>query len=74
MSRTTIDGLTVRTSSSADQVGSSRVVGGNLVDDFKTAKRTARTRAIQHQNIKDNGATDFWRKMQMQIIRRKLLG
>lgn len=74
MSRTTIDGLTVRTSSSADQVGSSRVVGGNLVDDFKTTKRATKTRVIKRQGAKDSGAEDFLAKNADADYQEKVVG
>lgn len=62
MSRTTIDGLTVRTPNSAGQVGSGRVVGGGLVDDFTPAKRATKTRVAKRQETQDYGATDFLAK------------
>lgn len=62
MSKTTIDGLTVRTSNPADSVGSSRVVGGSLVDDFTPARRAKKTQTVKRQEVRDYGAEDFLAK------------
>lgn len=74
MSRTTIDGLTVRTSSSTGAVGSSRVVGGSLVDDFKPARRTTKMQTTRRQEVKDYGAEDFLAKNADADYNEKIVG
>lgn len=60
MSRTTIDGLTVRTSSPTERVGSTRVVGGRLMNDIAPARRkTQRTTARNDESIDKYGSSDF---------------
>lgn len=75
MSRTTIDGLTVRTSSSADRVGSSQVVGGRLVNDFTPARRTTKTHITKKSQSEDSyGATDFLAKSADAAYNEKVVG
>lgn len=59
MSRTTIDGLTVRTPGSAGRVGSTRVVGGRLMSDVTPTRRRTRQATITTSEPSDRYDSDI---------------
>lgn len=59
MSRTTIDGLTVRTPGSAGRVGSTRVVGGRLMSDVTPTRRRTRQATVTTSEPSDRYDSDI---------------